>query len=438
MTHDAQQVFDFGIRHLNELRMPYGFAASEAQTGYYSALFGRDSLWMLIFLLDAYRISRPCGMEPWLRQVAQDIIRALSVHQCKGPPRDAIDAQRGKIIHEYRETTDARLEKTGIKFQDGRSYSGFDQTFLFVIAYCTLVIEFDSLEIIKDAKSNMEEALSWIETYADEDSDGLFEYRRRDERNHLNQSWRDSFDSVVNADRGCLPPQPIAWLSVQAYGYRAFCDAARFFEKTGESRRARELRAKAGALKKKVRRMFWLDDEDCLTIALDANKQRIQLVSSDAGHALWSGLVRAEDRDALVRRLMQKDIMTDYGLRSLSSASRAYAPFLYHRGNVWPFDNAIFAIGLLAHDYRTEARRVIESVAAAIMKIGSAVELYVVLDGSIFVDPEIKEPYLLARRKPVQRNSTQGWTAAGLVFMAAALSHLNGTKLDFRPAGGAD
>jgi hypothetical protein len=41
---DPQRSWDFAFRHLETLRRPWGFDASEAATGNYAALFGRDSL----------------------------------------------------------------------------------------------------------------------------------------------------------------------------------------------------------------------------------------------------------------------------------------------------------------------------------------------------------------------------------------------------------
>jgi glycogen debranching enzyme len=43
----------------------------------------------------------------------------------------------------------------------------------------------------------------------------------------------------------------------------------------------------------------------------------------------------------LIGRLRRRDLMTTYGLRTLSAQSPFYAPFTHHRGNVWPFDNAV-------------------------------------------------------------------------------------------------
>ena len=87
--------------------------------------------------------------------------------------------------------------------------------------------------------------------------------------------------------------------------------------------------------------------------------------------------------------------------------------------------------GLLHYGYRNEARRAIERVITAIERIGSPCELYVALDGGLSVVPSLKDQTLLLRRRKGQENEIQGWTAAGLLYMAAALARLDGKTLAF-------
>jgi len=47
----------------------------------------------------------------------------------------------------------------------------------------------------------------------------------------------------------------------------------------------------------------------------------------------------------VARRLMQPDMFSGWGIRTLSSAHPAYNPFSYHRGSVWPVENGTAALG---------------------------------------------------------------------------------------------
>jgi glycogen debranching enzyme len=422
------ELWRFALQHLKQLRTDYGFAASDVETGLYAALFGRDSLWIVIFLLEAVSRTNLPRFRAWVEHAAVDAFRALAIHQgtclC-----DEIEEQPGKIVHEFRDEIDDRLRRMGLNFRNGRSYSGFDQTFLFVIAYRLFADRHPNHPVSGELWPAVESALRWMDLWADDDGDALFEYRRRDERNLLHQVWRDSFDSIIETGVDA-PPHPIAWLSVQAYSYRALTDAAELYRRAEDRVTAARFAKRAAILRQKVNRSFWLENENCLAIAVDARKAPVTMVSSDAGHALWSGIVDSSLEPALVRRLMQPDLMTSYGLRTLSSESPFYAPFSYHRGNIWPFDNAVFLLGLLDHGYREEARHVIEAVSSTVMRMGSPLELYIALDRELFVEPSLAVSYALLKRRLAQENKNQGFSAAALVLMAAALAGFEGDEID--------
>ena len=401
------------------LRRPFGFAATTGEAGLYNALFGRDSLWMLLLLLEAARSRPDEPFAAWFEAATRDALGALAEHQgCRRD--DATEEQPGKILHEYRADLDERLRTMGLVFREGRSFAGFDQTFLFVAALCRLALDERFSHLAAAFDGALTRALAWIERDADEDGDSLYEYSRRDPRNLLHQAWRDSYDSIT-AHGADVPRPPVAWLSVQAYAYRALLDAGALRRAQGDAGAAAALQARADDLRDRVERAFWMEGEDCYAVALDGRKVPVPMVSSDAGHALWAGLPNRPRAERLVRRLLQPDMATPYGVRSLSSRSPFYAPFAYHRGAVWPFDNAVLAIGLRRYGYAAEALRVTRNVAEALMRFGSPVELYVVLDGALAALPAGDAgPLLFARRSPPE-NPVQGWTAAALAFMAAVM-----------------
>ena len=136
-----------------------------------------------------------------------------------------------------------------------------------------------------------------------------------------------------------------------------------------------------------------------------------------------------ERASSVAERLMEPDLCSPFGIRTLSSDSPFHAPFAYHRGAIWPFDNAVIAIGLLRAGHADAARSVMERVGRALLAIGSPVELYVALDGDLFVRPPVHGSALTIRRLAGSagegrslENATQGWTAAAMVLFGAALS----------------
>ncbi len=413
-------LWHLAFRSLAELRTTYGFAASEAQTGFYHTLFGRDSLWVLLMLLETARLNGSLDFVSWVERATADVLGSLCELQ-GARVNDATEEQPGKIIHEFRDELDDRLRNMGLVFEAGRSYSGFDQTFLFVTAYYRFTHLFPRHPLADAAWPHVERALAWILDYADEDRDGLYEYRRRNPRNLLNQVWKDSFDSAVvtGAD---VPVAPIAWIEVQGYAFRALLDAADLHDRRGRATISSELRRRARVLRAAVDERFWVDEHRCYAMALTGEKSAVPMVSSNAGHVMWTGLVDPAREAVLVQRLSEPDMTTRYGLRTLSSASPFYAPYSYHRGTIWPFDNAVFVMGLRDRGYRREARRLANGVSAALTLLGSPLELYVVLDRDLFVAPRLATDEALTFRRVGQENRNHATSAAALLYFAAILA----------------
>jgi glycogen debranching enzyme len=428
---EIQSLWNLGLAKLKELQSPYGFNASEHVTGLYDALFGRDSLWVLILLLEASKFNPDSLFLDWIEEVGSLILTSLC--QFQGNVVDhSVEEQPGKIIHEYHEYIDQRLLASQLPLKNGSSYTGFDQTFLFIIAVKQFSERFPDHSLVDLVWGNVERALGWIEKWADEDGDGLFEYIRRDRRNLINQAWKDSFDSVTHTGFDD-PPQPIAWIEVQAYAYRAFLDAAFLYRQRNDISQSQSYIERAQMLKNHVNVSFWLTEEDCFAIALDGEKRKVSMVSSNPGHALWAEIVNLDRVELLVQRLMAPDMMTPYGFRTLSESSPYYAPFAYHRGNIWPFDNMIFASGLLKYGFTSEAQAVMQGVGRAILTLGYPTELYIALNCQLFqLQPQIniEQPeVMLTKRQPVAKNQNQAWTSASLLFCTAALASLNGENL---------
>jgi glycogen debranching enzyme len=88
----------------------------------------------------------------------------------------------------------------------------------------------------------------------------------------------------------------------------------------------------------------------------------VRAVTSNAGHALWSGIASMDRAAHVVRRLMEPHMFTGWGIRTLSSEYPTYNPMSYHNGSVWPHDNALIADGFARYGHREEAAAVIEGL----------------------------------------------------------------------------
>ncbi|HEY0119126.1 MAG TPA: amylo-alpha-1,6-glucosidase, partial [Cellulomonas sp.] len=210
-----------------------------------------------------------------------------------------------------------------------------------------------------------EAALEWIVGPGDSDGDGFLEYVDETGSGLANQGWKDSGDSVQWRD-GRLATGPIALVEVQGYAHEAAMGGAALLEAFGRPG-AQRWRDWAGELATRFRHSFWTQDAHGRYpgIALDADKQVVDTVTSNIGHLLGTGILTREEETTVAERLGRPDMDSGYGLRTMSTDSAGYWPLRCHGGAVWPHDTAIVVAGLSRAGHADAAARLATGLLAA-------------------------------------------------------------------------
>jgi len=94
-------------------------------------------------------------------------------------------------------------------------------------------------------------------------------------------------------------------------------------------------------------------------LALDGHKRPCRVRTSNAGHALFTGIADPAQARRVAATLLDDLSFSGWGVRTLSAAERRYNPMAYHNGSVWPHDNALVAAGLGRYGFRAEAARIL-------------------------------------------------------------------------------
>src|SRR5919197_2642381 len=343
-------VIERGLRDLRLLRTSYrGYHFEAAGIPWFGTLFGRDSA-----IVGLQMLMYGTG-------IARDTLRLLARFQATAEDRYR-DAEPGKILHELRvgELARARLVPHSPAY-----YGTVDATLLFLIVLAEYLDWSGDEALVRDLLPNVRAALAWSLERADHDGDGFLDYSGEYENGLVNQGWKDSGNGIVNAD-GSLARPPIALAEVQSYAYRAWRACARVLRCLGlDADLADDLDRRAHALRVRFEERFWSDDLGCYVMALQRDGEPCLVASSNAGQVLWGGIASPEHARRIARRLLEDDLFSGWGIRTLSAATRAYNPIGYHLGTVWPQDNAMILAGFRHYGCDEAASRVFDALLAA-------------------------------------------------------------------------
>jgi len=267
------------------------------------------------------------------------------------------DAEPGKILHEARNGEMANLNE--IPFR--RYYGSVDSTPLFLVLAGEYFKKTRDMDFMSSLSPCFKLALEWLKKFGDRDNDGFIEYNRQSERGLINQGWKDSHDSVFHRN-GDFAEGPVALCEAQGYLYQAKTNMAFIAQSFGESDFATQLLAEADVLKNRFHESFWCDSRGTYALALDGNKQKCEVISSNSGHCLYSGIIHELQARYVADVLMNDLSFSGWGIRTIAKGEALYNPMSYHNGSIWPHDNALIAMGLARYRRKDDVLRLINGM----------------------------------------------------------------------------
>jgi glycogen debranching enzyme len=257
------------------------------------------------------------------------------------------------------------------------------------------------------------EALEWLDRYGDLDGDGLYEYLSRSTQGVAHQGWKDSADAIVRTDGSRVDP-PVATCEEQAFAYVAKAFLAELLWRLGEKQEAKRLFREARDLKRRFDAAFWMEDEGFYALALDVDKRQVRAISSNPGHCLASGIVPRERARRVADRLLSPELFSGWGVRTLSRENPAYNPYSYHRGSIWPVEQASFALAFWRYGLREHLERLCRAIFES-TALFDHFRLPEVFSGHPR-DAEHPFPSLYPKA-----NSPQAWSASSVVMAVQAM-----------------
>jgi glycogen debranching enzyme len=397
-------------RSLSDIRVletetPYG-SYPYAGIPWFVAPFGRDGIITSLFLL------------PFQPHIARGTLQFLAKLQGK-EKNPFLDEEPGKIMHEYRKGEMANLKE--IPFIP--YYGSVDSTPLFLILLHQYIAWTGDLAFAESLWPNAMAALEWVRKQGDLDQDGYVEYHRESPIGLVSQGWKDSHDAIFHKN-GHFAESPISLVEVQGYVYAALSGIGSLAALLGKGELQMELIGQAEALRERFNRDFWIDSEQFYSLALDKYKKRCEVVTSNPGHCLWSGLIDDARSKVVADRLISPEMFCGWGIRTVGEKEIRYNPMSYHNGGVWPHDNAIIVAGLKRYGYNHYVRQVATGLFEATLYLenGRLPELFCGFTRSHGHGPT---PYPIAC-------SPQAWSAASIFSIFSSLLGLTADAVNQR------
>jgi glycogen debranching enzyme len=374
-------------------------AVPAAGLPWFMTVFGRDTL---ITCLLSLSVSQ---------DLARSALRTFAALQSTvdDPARDA---QPGKIPHELRFGKLAALG-TGLPY-----YGSADATPLYLMLAAETWRWTGDDELARELEPALRAAMGWIEGPADLTGRGYVEFQRRSEHGLAVQTWKDSPISSMRFADGSAAAAPLAVCEVQGYAYAGRLGLAEIARAVWHDEAyADRLERDAAALRQRFDRDFWVETAagGHYALALDAGGRRVDSLTSDIGHLLWTGITAGKHAARTADTLLGDELFSGWGVRTMSPANLGYDPVGYYIGTVWPHDTAVACAGL-ARAGRPDAVILLRSL----------------VDAASYLDWRLPEALAgLPRAEtgfPVaypESSSPQAWAAAATIGALAAVLGLH-------------
>jgi glycogen debranching enzyme len=273
--------------------------------------------------------------------------------------------QPGKILHEFQQDTELvkQRSKEVPWLAPGKNYFSVDSTPLYLILLHQYIQRYGKPSPAKKILGAAGKALTWIIDFGIKGN--FLSYAKAGKGLGLqSQSWRDGIGSILD-----IMKDPIATVGVQGYAYLSLLIGRNMVKDSIDEDRYSALVERIDSVSRGIKDhivdYFFLDETGYFALAVDGDGVAERTATSDPGHLLMSGILSRKTERLVIDRLFEEDMLTDYGIRSMSSESQYFDEKAYQRGSVWPQDNFMICLGLDMRGYRKESREIKERISLA-------------------------------------------------------------------------
>jgi glycogen debranching enzyme len=272
---------------------------------------------------------------PWL---SAEILEYFTHYQGKKFEAET-EEEPGKMPHEIRVGEMARCAEIAFR----PYYGTVDATQLWLMLMGEYVKQTGDLDLPTRLWKHIVAAERFLARNTKDGANFIF-YGGKPGQALTNTCWKDSGNSMVYADGTCPDKDvSIAVCEAQGYLYQAWTATADLARLIGRKRFEQRMRVKAARLKARFEKEFWMAGKEFVAMAVDSNGRQLDVISSNPGHLLSTGILSREAELKVADRLMHADMFSGWGIRTLAASEKAFNPDDYQVGSIWPHDNGFAA-----------------------------------------------------------------------------------------------
>lgn len=384
------------MRDIDALRTPDGYL--NAGIPNYNHLFGRDACVSALQLLNIDQTIARSTLKTMARYQAKHRNRMHEAFPGK-MPHEHFPGGTKQLLASFRTHSDTLRKLYILLLWRFPYYGTVDAGAWFIILLHRYFKKTGDETFLREMWPAALGVMSWLEIRATNRPSELVAYRRTYFFGLLNQSWKDTITTKLKP--------PTAMVEVQGYYYEAYtCMSELSRHVFNNNDDSQKFARKAEKLKNSLNTFLWQEEADYFSLAINDRGEHDNTVTSNPGHLLFTSIISDAQAKSIVDRLMADDMLTPYGVRTLSSAVKSFDAASYQQGSVWPFDNWVLYQGLLKRGYVSEANIIKKGLCTAYEQLGNMPELYSVSkDNTLLMYPEAC--------------TIQAWSAGALINMIA-------------------
>jgi hypothetical protein len=223
-------------------------------------------------------------------------------------------------------------------------YNHADTTPWYLVAIGDYYRQSGDLTFIKQTWKSIKEAYQWC---VDKDSDG------------------DGLMDLKGAGLGALEFGKYVHIYADFYTSAVWTKGIESVINMSEAIGDKELKSRAeeqleNALKA-MEEKFWMPEKGMYSYGASENGEQVDEITPWTATGMKFEVLNKEHAIESLKKMNSADLITDWGVRSLSNKSGLFDPANYNYGAVWPFISTLMVRGLYNYDFNLSAYRLIQA-----------------------------------------------------------------------------